>query len=83
MKAIMGLDPMDSGEVYLNGEAVKKINPMYMQDHGVALVPESRKTEGLLLNNSIAFNITLPVLSRIINRLKVNYAAEQKLWKMQ
>lgn len=79
MKAIMGLDPMDSGEVYLNGEAVKNVNPMYMQDHGVALVPESRKTEGLLLNNSIAFNITLPVLSRIIRRLKVDYAEEQRI----
>ena len=24
MKAVMGLDPMDSGEIYLNGEQVKK-----------------------------------------------------------
>lgn len=79
MKAIMGLDPMDSGEVYLNGEKVKKANPMYMQEKGVALVPESRKTEGLLLNNTIAFNITLPILSRFINHLKVDAAAEEKI----
>ena len=52
MKAIMGLDPMDAGEIYLNGEEVKKPNPMYMQNRGVALVPESRKTEGLLLKNT-------------------------------
>ncbi len=79
MKAIMGLDPMDSGEIWLNGENVKKANPMYMQERGVALVPESRKTEGLLLKNTIGFNITLPILSRFISRLRVNSDKEQQI----
>ena len=79
MKAIMGLDPMDSGEIYLRGEPVKKPNPMYMQERGVALVPESRKTEGLLLKNTIGFNITLPVLSKFISHLRVNTEEEEKI----
>lgn len=79
MKAVMGLDPMDSGEIYLNGEQVKKPNPMYMQNRGVALVPESRKTEGLLLKNTIGFNITLPILDRFINHLRVDRAKEQEI----
>ncbi|MCI8946432.1 MAG: sugar ABC transporter ATP-binding protein [Lachnospiraceae bacterium] len=79
MKAIMGLDPMDSGEIWLNGENVKKANPMYMQERGVALVPESRKTEGLLLKNTIGFNITLPILSRFISRLRVDSDKEQQI----
>ena len=79
MKAIMGLDPMDSGEIYLHGETVKKPNPMYMQERGVALVPESRKTEGLLLKNTIGFNITLPVLSKFISHLRVNTEEEEKI----
>lgn len=79
MKAIMGLDPMDSGEIYLHGEPVKKPNPMYMQERGVALVPESRKTEGLLLKNTIGFNITLPVLSKFISHLRVNTEEEEKI----
>lgn len=79
MKAIMGLDPMDSGEIYLNGEEVKKPDPMYMQTRGVALVPESRKTEGLLLKNTIAFNITLPILDRFIKHLRVDSAAEEAI----
>ncbi len=79
MKAIMGLDPMDSGEITLNGESVKKANPMYMQERGVALVPESRKTEGLLLKNTIGFNITLPILSRFISHLRVNTDKEQQI----
>lgn len=79
MKAIMGLDPMDSGEIYLEGEKVAHHNPIYMQSRGVALVPESRKTEGLLLNNTIRFNITLPVLGRFIRHLVVNTAKESEI----
>ena len=79
MKAIMGLDPMDSGEIYLEGEKVTNHNPIYMQNRGVVLVPESRKTEGPLLNNTISFNITLPVLDRFISHLTVNTNKERAI----
>ena len=72
MKAVMGLDPLDSGEIYLKGELVKRPDPMFMQKRGVALVPESRKTEGLLLKNTIAFNISLPVLDRFMRGMRVD-----------
>lgn len=79
MKAIMGLDPMDSGEVYLDGKKVTKHDPIFMQRQGVALVPENRKIEGLLLNNTIRFNITLPVLYRFIKNLRVNTKKEDEI----
>jgi len=79
MKAVMGLDPMDSGEIYLHGEKVRRTSPMFMQNNGVALVPESRKTEGLLQQNTIGFNITLPVLAGFIRRFRVNRNAERKI----
>lgn len=79
MKAIMGLDPMDSGEIYLNGEKAKKHTPMYMQQHGIALVPENRKTEGLLLNNTIKFNATLAVLDCFIKKFRVNTKKEDDI----
>ena len=79
MKAIMGLDPMDSGEVYLDGKKVTKHDPIFMQRQGVALVPENRKIEGLLLSNTIRFNITLPVLYRFIKALRVNTKVEDEI----
>ncbi len=79
MKAVMGLDPRDSGTVYLYGKEVKKTSPMNMQEAGVVLVPENRKTEGLLLQNTIAFNITLPVLSKFINHLHVDGRKEAEI----
>ena len=45
---------------------------MFMQKRGGALVPESRKTEGLLLKNTIAFNISLPVLDRFMRGMRVD-----------
>lgn len=79
MKAIMGLYPLNSGEIYLDGKQIKKPTPMLMQDHGVALVPESRKTEGLLQKNTIKFNITLPVLSQFIHYFKVSRKKEAEI----
>ncbi|MGL5436018.1 MAG: ATP-binding cassette domain-containing protein, partial [Lachnospiraceae bacterium] len=74
---IMGLDPMDSGEIYLHGEKVRKPSPMFMQNSGVALVPEIRKVEGLLQQNTIKFNITLPVLAKFIRHFRVDQDCEQ------
>ncbi|MDO4475659.1 MAG: sugar ABC transporter ATP-binding protein [Lachnospiraceae bacterium] len=79
MKAIMGLYPMNGGEVYLHGEKINKIDPIVMQRKGVALVPESRKTEGLLLNNTIRFNMTLPVLFKFIKNLIVKTSVEDEI----
>lgn len=79
MKAIMGLDPMDSGEILLEGKKTAKHDPIYMQNQGIALVPENRKTEGLLLNNTLRFNITLPVIKRFIRHLRVDWNKEGKI----
>jgi len=79
MKTIMGLDPMDSGEIFLHGEKVRRLSPVFMQNSGVALVPESRKIEGLLQQNTIGFNITLPVLPRFIRNFRVNREIEREI----
>lgn len=79
MKSIMGLDPMDSGNIYIKGKLLTRITPESMQEHGVALVPEDRKAEGLLLNHSIRFNMTLPVLKCFIGRLRVNTTKELEI----
>ena len=79
MKAVMGLDSMESGEVYLQGDKITKPTPRLMQAKGVALVPESRKTEGLLLKNTLAFNITLPVLSRFMKLLRIDTKTEGEI----
>ena len=59
-RAIFGIDPLLSGSVALNGEAIRIDNPRQAISHGIFLVPEDRKRCGLLLDISIAENIALP-----------------------
>ena len=41
---------------------------------GIAYIPEDRKNEGLVLINSVAFNMTLVALKEIIKGIRVNKA---------
>ncbi len=60
MKSLLGLDPLDSGEVRLDGRKVKFSNPSVALAHGVAYVPEDRQSQGLVLPLGIDNNICLP-----------------------
>ena len=62
MEAVFGATQPTSGEVILGGKLVHFKNPMQAIKSGVALVPEDRKKQGLVLGNSVAFNLTLSSL---------------------
>lgn len=57
LRGIFGADPVDSGEVLIEGEAYRNTNPIKMVEAGVGLTPENRKTEGLILIASIQDNL--------------------------
>ena len=38
----------------------------------MALVPESRKEQGLILDNSVSFNLTLSSISRLVKRMLID-----------
>lgn len=59
-RAIMGMDPHETGDVYLNGKKLKIHNVNDAIAAGLALVPEDRRRQGLVLMHSIAENIGLP-----------------------
>lgn len=67
MTAIFGGDRYDSGKVYLKGKEVLFKNPMQAIKNGIALVPEDRKKQGLILSNSVGYNLTLPSLHFLMN----------------
>ncbi|MDD6094682.1 MAG: sugar ABC transporter ATP-binding protein [Clostridia bacterium] len=67
MSAVFGADGYDSGEVYLNGEKLKIKNPAQAIAHGISLVPEDRKKQGLVLINSCRFNMVLASLKYLMN----------------
>ena len=59
-RVIFGIDRPLGGEQRLGGAAVRVDSPRAAIDRGIYLVPEDRKRSGLLLDVSIAGNISLP-----------------------
>lgn len=61
-RGIFGVDELDSGSIYIYGEKVTIQCPRDALQSGLALIPENRKEEGLILNQSVEFNISLATL---------------------
>jgi ribose transport system ATP-binding protein len=61
-KLIFGIDRPTSGEILLRGEPAGITNPRIAIAKGVALVPEDRRLQGLVLDHSVRENLLLPLL---------------------
>jgi ribose transport system ATP-binding protein/inositol transport system ATP-binding protein len=78
-KSIVGFDPRDEGRVFAGNTEIKKQNPNYSKQCGLVMVPEDRKAEGLVLINSVGFNLTLTVLDKFIKLIHINKKKESKI----
>lgn len=78
-RAIFGIDKLDSGEIYVNGQKVEIHSPAQAIQHKISYVPENRKTEGLFLTDSVSFNITIPVLNKIIRFIGIKKYVENSI----
>jgi rhamnose transport system ATP-binding protein len=65
LNAIFGVASSSAGSVYVNGSPVKIRKPRDAMRHGIALVPEDRQHDGLILPMTIAANATLPIVRQI------------------
>jgi ABC-type sugar transport system ATPase subunit len=88
LRGIFGADPVDSGEVVIEGKAYKDANPIKMVKAGVGLTPENRKTEGLILIHSIRDNLCYASMNVtadgwIENKRKRNTFAEKQVRELE
>ena len=65
METLFGIRPMEGGELLLGGKSVAVSSPSGALKNGMALVPEDRKLNGLVLGLPVKQNIVLSILSRI------------------
>ena len=79
MKAIFGLTPGSTGDVFVKGVKAQIKSPIDALKYGIALVPESRKDEGIYAVQSVRFNSTIEVLSEFIKNLRVNGRKEEEI----
>lgn len=70
-RAIFGVDPKESGEIYVDDRKIEIKCPMDAIRNGVVLAPEDRKKDGLCTKLSIRHNLTLPNLDIVCNKLGV------------
>lgn len=88
VKALFGLNPPDSREIYLHDKKIDIKNVSQAIENKIAFIPEDRHEEGLILAMSMKDNVTLPVLKRIlsplrfINRHEVDRVAEEYVKKL-
>jgi len=64
-RAIFGADPIDRGQIRVNGKPVKINSPADAIRTGIVLLPESRKTQGLIMTLGVGQNVTLPHLNTL------------------
>lgn len=76
-RAIFGADLLYAGEIWFQGKAVNIRKPSDAVRLGIGFVTEDRKRQGLLLQHSICFNISLPILPKLSKMFVVNKKQEQ------
>jgi ABC-type sugar transport system ATPase subunit len=88
LRGIFGADPVDSGEVVVEGKTYKAGNPIKMVKAGIGLTPENRKTQGLILIHSIRDNLCYASMNItangwIENKNRRNTFAEKQVKELQ
>ena len=74
-----GIDPIESGEILIDGNRVEIHSTQDAMDAGIGLVPESRREEGIFPAMSIKFNETIKVLTEFIGGFRVNAQRENEI----
>jgi ribose transport system ATP-binding protein len=82
-RAIYGADPVNSGEIYMNGEKVNIKAPSQAVNLGICYLSEDRKRYGLLLDKSVAENSALSSLDDYIKAGWIDDAAIEKAAKIE
>jgi len=62
VRALIGVDRADGGEVRLDGEPVRLRGARQAARHGIVMLPEDRKQQGLVMIRPVRENMTLPSL---------------------
>ena len=64
-RVLFGIDSLESGEILIRGKKAVITSPRRAIDAGLALIPEDRRDQGLVLDHSVRDNLLLPLLDNI------------------
>lgn len=63
--ALFGVDEVESGDIILDGRRLELTGPGSAIAAGLALIPEDRRLQGLILDHAVRDNLLLPLLGRM------------------
>ena len=78
-RVLFGLERMSGGEVRVDGKVFAPRSPGEALAAGVALVPEDRKRQGLVMTNSVGYNLALPWTREWLRGPLVNRARRSEI----
>jgi ribose transport system ATP-binding protein len=78
LRAIFGADPIDSGDITVFGSRARIRTPRDAVALGIGLLTEDRKADGLLLLQSLAFNVTITQLADVSSRRLLSRSRERR-----
>ncbi len=77
-KTLFGAYRKSAGDISINGKRVNPKNPTQAVARGLALVPEERRKEGVLVTDPVYANITVSSLGKFLNRIGFVSKARQR-----
>ena len=78
-RALFGADPVDSGEIYINGEKVTINSPRDAVRCGIGYLSEDRKRYGCVVQKTVAENTTMATMKNFMNGLLINKKKEAEV----
>jgi ribose transport system ATP-binding protein len=78
-RCLFGIDKLESGEIRIHGQRIDISDPRQAIKAGLALIPEDRRAQGLVLEHSVRDNLLLPLLKKVERRLLLDDRAGKEL----
>ena len=76
VQSVFGRFPKTGGQIYWRGKPVNIRKEKDAISRGIALVPESRRDQGLCLNLGVSLNLNLPIYKRLTKGIVISSSAE-------
>jgi ribose transport system ATP-binding protein len=78
-RCLFGIDKLESGEIRMHGQRIDVSDPRQAIKARLALIPEDRRAQGLVLEHSVRDNLLLPLLKKVERRLLLDDRAGKEL----
>lgn len=78
-RVLFGIDRADAGEILIRDKPVHISSPKTAMRYGLAYVPEDRRQQGLIMDFTIAANMTLPIVQQVSRLGSVDRQRERNI----